>query len=97
MTTNNTTVTTLPREAARALELELPKRASGIENVCYWQKGEQFGLRRVYVNTTSGKKCWYDLDNVEIEGDKSEEIERACNAILAPWLEALAEDPDPIF
>ena len=96
MTTNN--IAGLPREAARALEIELPKRVSGIENVCYWQKGEQFGLRRVYINATSGSKCWFDLDHVEIEGDKNEELERACNAILSPWLEKLAEiEDDPIF
>ena len=144
MTTNNTTINTMPREAARALELELPNRVPVVKSAQYWERGEQFGKRRVYVtfndeavmeelneychkgNATTALrwlgrdgKCWFDLDAAELQGLNTErlsclgkrqtenargvlddlrgEVESACNAILSPWLEALAEDPDPIF
>lgn len=142
MTTNNTA---LPREAARALELELPNRVPAVKSAQYWERGEQYGKNRVYVNfieeavleqlgeycsksTSNGAagwlrregKCWYDLDSAELQGLRTEklccggkkqtenaqgvlddlraEVESACNAIIAPWLEKLAEDPlDSIF
>ena len=144
MTTNNNT-TTLPREAARALELELPNRVPAVKSAQYWERGEQFGKHRVYVtfnnepvmeelseychkgNATTALrwlsrdgKCWFDLDAAELQGLNTEglsclgkrqtenargvlddlrgEVESACNAILSPWLEQLAEDPlDAIF
>lgn len=143
MTTNATI--NLPREAARALELELPNRVPAVKSAQYWERGAQYGKNRVYVNfieeavleqlgeycsksTSTGAagwlrregKCWFDLDSAELEGLRTEklccggkkqtenaqgvledlraEVESACNAILAPWLEKLAEDPlDEIF
>ena len=144
MTTNNNT-TTLPREAARALELELPNRVPAVKDVQYWERGEQYGKRRVYIHFIDSAvledlneychkgnantalrwlsrdgKCWFDLDAAELQGlnterlsclgkrqtenargvldDLRSEVEAACNAILAPWLESMAEDPfDAIF
>lgn len=144
MTTKNTTIT-LPREASRALELELPNRVPAVKSAQYWDNGEAYGKRRVYVNfieetvheelseychkSSAGTatrwlrqegKCWFDLDSAELEGLRTEkltcvgkrqtenargvledlrsEVERACDAILTPWFEKLAEDPlDEIF
>ena len=143
MTTKN--MNSLPREAARALELELPNRVPAVNSATFWERGEQFGKRRVYVtfedaavldelneychksnaNTalrwlTKDGKCWFDLDAAELQGLNTEglsclgkrqtenargvledlrgEVEAACNSILSPWLEQLAEDPiDEIF
>ena len=39
----------LPREVARALEIELPKRVPAVKSAKYWERGEQFGKRRVYI------------------------------------------------
>ena len=39
----------LPREVARALEIELPKRVPAVKSAKYWARGEQFGKRRVYI------------------------------------------------
>ena len=146
MTTQHTTnTTTLPREAARALELELPNRVPAVKNAQYWEAGEKYGKRRVYINFIEETvlealseychkssanaaagwlrregKCWFDLDSAELQGLNTErlsclgkrqtenaqgvledlraEVEAACNAILRPWLEKLAEDPlDQIF
>lgn len=145
MTTKNNTINSLPREAARALELELPNRVPAVKSVQYWERGEQYGKRRAYIqfidsvvaeelneychkssaNTAlrwliKDSKCWFDLDSAELEGlnterlsclgkrqtenargvleDLRREVESACNAILSPWLEQLAEDPlDTIF
>lgn len=144
MTTKNM-INSLPREAARALELELPNRVPAIKNAQYWEAGEKYGKRRVYINfieetvldelseychkgSATGAlswlrrdgKCWFDLDSAELSGLRTEklccggkkqtenargvledlrnEVEAACNAILTPWLEKLAEDPlDTIF
>lgn len=95
--TTNATINALPREAARALEIELPKRVHRIERVSYWERGEQFGKRRVYVTLrgNASKKCWIDLDTVTLVGLKDDEVERACDAILRPWLENMAEE-DPL-
>ena len=98
MTTKN--MTGLPREAARALEIELPKRVHRIERVSYWEKGELYGKRRAYITIrgNAAKKCWIDLDSASLVGLKDEEVERACDAILRPLLEKLAEiEDDPIF
>ena len=100
MTTKNATINALPREAARALEIELPKRVHRIERVSYWEKGELYGKRRAYITIrgNASKKCWIDLDAITLVGLKDPEIERACDSILRPWLEALEEDPlDAIF
>lgn len=144
-TNNNNAIHTLPREAARALELELPNRVPAVKSVQYWERGEQYGKRRSYIqfidavvaeelneychkgNATTALrwlsrdgKCWFDLDSAELEGldteklsclgkrqtenargvleDLRSEVEAACNAILSPWLENMAEDPlDEIF
>ena len=98
MATKNTEA--LPREAARALEIELPKRVHRIERVSYWEKGEQYGKRRAYITIRGNysKKCWVDMDTITLVGLKDKEVEAACDAILRPWLEKLAEDPlDAIF
>ena len=143
--TTNATNNTLPREAARALELELPNRVPAVKDVQYWERGEQYGKRRAYIHfseatvaeelneychkgnaTTALRwlsrdgKCWFDLDSAELEGldtarlsclgkrqtenargvldDLRSEVDSACNAILSPWLENMAEDPeDAIF
>ena len=139
MTTKNEA---LPREAARALELELPNRVPAVKSAQYWERGEQYGKRRVYVtfneatvaeelneychkgNATTALrwlsrdgKCWFDLDAAELQGlntdklsclgkrqtenargvleDLRAEVESACDAILAPWLEKMAEE-DPL-
>lgn len=138
-----TTTTALPREAARALEIELPKRVPEVAKACYWERGEEKGMRRVYLNwdeealrerltqyvskRTQGSaisflthekagKAWYDLDKASLEGlhtDKlyalgkgqqeqarwqlqqlRSEVEKACAAILEPWLTKMAADPD---
>ena len=39
----------LPREVARALEIELPKRVPAVKSAKYWERGEQYGKRRVYI------------------------------------------------
>lgn len=39
----------LPRDVARALEIELPKRVPAVKSANYWERGEQFGKRRVYI------------------------------------------------
>lgn len=39
----------LPREVARALEIELPKRVPAVKSAKFWERGEQFGKRRVYI------------------------------------------------
>lgn len=95
MTTKSTEA--LPREAARALEIELPKRVHRIERVSYWERGEQFGKRRAYITLrgNTSKKCWVDLDTITLVGLKDPEVEHACDAILAPWLEKMAEE-DPL-
>lgn len=143
--TTKTTINSLPREAARALELELPNRVPAVKSVQYWERGEQFGKRRAYISFSEETvaeelaeycsrgtrtsalswlsrdgKCWFDLDSAELQGlnttklsclgkrqtenargvleDLRNEVEAACNAILTPWLEKLAEDPlDEIF
>lgn len=145
MTTKNATINTLPREAARALELELPNRVPAVKSVQYWERGEQYGKRRSYIHFSEALvaeelseycykgnantalrwlsrdgKCWFDLDSAQLEGlnterlsclgkrqtenargvldDLRNEVEAACNTILSPWLENMAEDPlDSIF
>jgi len=138
-----TTTAALPREAARALELELPKRVPELAKACYWERGEEKGMRRVYLNwdeaalrerltqyvskrTQSSAisfltrekagKAWYDLDAASLEGlhtdslyalgkaqqeqarrqltELRSEVEKACAAILEPWLTKMTADPD---
>lgn len=52
MATKN--INTLPREAARALELELPNRVPAVKSAQYWERGAQYGKNRVYINFIEG-------------------------------------------
>ena len=75
-------------DEGRAIEIELPKRVPTVEEANYWLKGASFGKHRVYIHLEdSTKQIWFDLRNLELDGIDDKEIEKACKAIIYPWLE----------
>lgn len=75
-------------DEARALEIELPKKVSTVEEATYWRKGSSFGKHRVYIHLeNSTRRIWFDLKSLKLEGYDSKEIEKACISIITPWLE----------
>ena len=75
-------------DEGRAIEIELPKRVPAVEEATYWRKGSSFGKHRVYIHLEDNDRAiWFDLRNLELDGIDDKEIEKACKAIVSPWLE----------